>query len=271
MTNCSFKYPKLNDDKWLYQKYIVEQCSTVDIAKLAGAKTANSARQALIRCNISIRSIGDGLRCNREDYFVVNREVIEGCLLGDGYLVKWNKNSEKSYPYFAKRNKYYDHIRYDAQMLFTKSWEQRVKENNEISLGKKQVVFSLRSLSNNMLAPFYKRWYPKWNDYKKVIPEDVEVTPTLLLHWFLDDGSSYQRRKKSKIRQVLITFCTECFSKDNQMMIIEKIKKRYSLNFALKKVNYGTRYQMVLPQSQASLFYDTIGNCPVPSMEYKWK
>ena len=264
------KYCLLNDKNWLYQKYIKEKKSTVKICKLVGAKTANSVRQYLLKYNIPVRTIGDGLR-KKNDNLTINQSVIEGCLLGDGYLKKWNKDNVQSYPYFAKRNKYYDHIKFVAQMLFKEKWSERVKECNETSLGKKQTVFALRSLSNKILQPYYEKWYPKWNNYKKVIPEDIEITSELLLHWFLDDGNSYQRRKDSKTKQIMITLCTECFTKNNQEMIQIKIEDRLKLSFKFKKVNYGTGWRLYLPQSQAQLFYNVIGACPVSSMEYKWK
>jgi len=266
------KYSLLDNKKWLYEKYVQENLGTIDICKLAGAKSPNSVRQSLIKYSIPLRSIGDGLRSNRQDDgFIINKEVIEGCLLGDGFLYKWNKKSDTSTPYFAKRNKYYDHVKYVSEILFGDKWEDRIKENNEKSLDKRHVVFTLRSLSNKRLQSYYKRWYPEWNDYKKVIPEDIEITPNLLLHWFLDDGNSYQRRKDSTVKQVIITLCSECFSEDNQQMIVDKVKDKFELKCKLKKVNYGTGYQIVINQSQVPLFYDIIGLCPVPSMQYKWK
>jgi hypothetical protein len=266
------KYPLLDNKEWLYSKYIQEYLGFRAICKLVGAQSTNSVRQSLIKHSIPIRTIGDGIRINRvDDGFIINKEVIEGCLLGDGFLCKWNKKNDNSFPYFAKRNKYYDHIIYVSRILFGNKWKERTKENDEKSLGKRHVVFTLRSLSNKLLQSFYKRWYPEWNNYKKVIPDDIDITPTLLLHWFLDDGNSYQRRKNSSTKQIVITLCSECFNKDDQQMIVEKINYIFGLVCTLKKVNYGTGYQIRIPQSQASLFYDIIGPCPVPSMKYKWK
>lgn len=269
MNNKSYKYPLLNDKEWLFQKYMKEGLGTRKMCKLAGAKTANSVRQALIRHSIPVRTIGDGLRHNNSDGIVINQSVIDGCLLGDGFLFKWNKSSDNSFPYFSKRNKYYDHIKYVSEILFGDRWEERVKENNEKSLGKRQIIFTLRSLSNKKLLPFYTRWYPEWNNCKKIIPEDIEITSDLLLHWFLDDGSSYLRKRKT--RQVVITLCSECFSKDNQEIIIEKANSKFDLSMRLNKANSGIGYRIVIPQSKVDNFYNIIGDCPVSSMEYKWK
>jgi len=162
------KYPLLNDKEWLFKKYIEENLSTEKICSLVGAKAPNSVRQHLIKHSIPVRSIGDGLRANREtDGLIIDEEVINGCLLGDGFLCKWNKKSNNSYPYFAKRNKYYDHVKYVSRILFGEKWEKRVKENDEKSLGKRHIIFTLRSLSNEKLQCYYEKWYPGWNNYKK--------------------------------------------------------------------------------------------------------
>ncbi|KKM21887.1 hypothetical protein LCGC14_1630980, partial [marine sediment metagenome] len=80
----SFKYDILNDKDYLFQKYIVEGLSTEDIALLAGAKTPNSARQALLRFGIVVRNGREGQVYKREgDGFSLNKEtqqIIEGGL-----------------------------------------------------------------------------------------------------------------------------------------------------------------------------------------------
>jgi len=87
----------------------------------------------------------------------------------------------------------------------------------------------------------------------------------------MDDGSSYQRRKSNKTKQITITLCTECFTKENQQMLVDKINKEYGFKCTVVVSNDGTGWRIRLPQSQTALFYDIIGKCPVPSMEYKWK
>jgi len=265
----SYKYPQLNDKDWLHQKYVVEQLSTVKIGELVGAKRANSVRQALIRQGIPVRSVSDGLTCNREnDFFVLNQEVIEGCLLGDGFLRAHNPDSDNSYPYFSKRNINYDHIAYVAKNVFSKNWKQRVRENNEKFEARRYVIFSLRSYSHKELKPLFNRWYI---DGTKIVPEDIDLTPTVLLHWFMDDGNSYQRRKESKTKQVDITFCCESFSKSEQIVLCDKLKDGYGIDSSIRKCQWGSGWRIHLSQNPTKIFYDVIGKCPVKSMEYKWK
>jgi len=39
----------------------------------------------------------------------------------------------------------------------------------------------------------------------------------------------------------------------------------------VRKANSGTGWRIYIPQSQVEMFYEIIGDCPVSSMEYKWK
>jgi len=279
----SFKYDMLNNKEWLIQKYITEKLSTIEIMKLVGAKTANSVRQSLIRYDIDVRNVSDGLTCDREeDGFVMNIPVIEGSLLGDAGLQIWNRKSDISNPYFYKKNIGRDHIKYVYNHIFNKNI---IKIKKNISVPDKKwgykkdfyINYSIRSLSHEELKPLYQKWYPEWNNYKKIIPEDVDISPVSLLNWFMDDGTSYQRRKNSSTKQILITLCTDSFPIENQQMIVEKINKEYGKICKVFPYNYkykGTycrSHRIRIYQSQISLFYDIIGPCPVPSMEYKWK
>lgn len=266
------KYPLLNDRDWLHTKYVTEKLSTKKIAKLVGAKSPNSVRQALIKFNIPVRGIPDGYYTTRkDDGFVINHDVIEGCLLGDACLTIWNKKSKNSSPCFCKGNIHLEHIEYVAKELFPYTWNQRIDMELREKLGKKD-LYLLRSFTHQALKPYFERWYPLSKEYTKHVPEDLLLTPTVLLHWFLDDGNSYQRRKTSKTKQVVITFCTESFPKTNQEMLQAKLFETFGLKVRLAKQSVGGyNYRLVLIQSQASYFYDLIGPSPIQCMRYKWK
>lgn len=278
MANYSYKYPKLNDRDWLYEQYMEKGLGTRDIAKLAGAKTPNSARQALKRYGIDVRTISDGLTYGREhDGFIFNdhtKEIIDGCLLGDGSLRSWNVESENSFPFFHKKNIGYDHILYVAKQIFNFEPENRIEE--EYSNGFR--CFKIRTLSHKELKDIQKIWYPKSNLYKKEVPESINITSEVLLHWFMDDGSSYLRKRNDyksdwnkPNKQIVIIMCTESFNRDNQEMLAEKIRNKFEINFTVGKCGFGTGWRMFLSQSQVESFYEILGKCPVKSMEYKWK
>lgn len=271
MSNYSYKYPLLNDKEWLYQKYINEKLSTEQILKLVGCKTANSVRQSLIRFDIEVRTRTVGLTCNRvNDGFNFNQEVIYGCLLGDGGLSKWNKFSDESNPFFRKRNKFKDHIEHIANLLglnensISYEYVKSSKSNTMCD------VYTLKSASYKELLPIYKKWYPESNDFKKIVPNDIIITPTVLLHWFMDDGCTWYRKDR-KNTPIVGSFSSESFTKEENMMLIEKIKDSTGLLLTPQKCNSGTESRISIPTSQIKAFFEVIGNCPVNSLEYKWK
>jgi len=266
------KYNKLNDKKWLHQKYVIEGKGTNRIANIVGCKAANSVRQALIRHNISVRNISNGLTYNRKDDFLLSDvalQIIIGSLLGDGFLRKHNKYSDNSYPYFAKRNKFKDHVEYVAQNIFTDHFNKYISVDININFGKRLVYHIIRTHVQKSLLDLYKRWYPENNYFKKIVPKDIELTPIVLLNWFMDDGNSYRRKRKT--RQIIITFCAESFTSQDQLWLIDEMQNKYGISCSLRNVKFGTGCRIEIKQSYADIFYDIIGKCPVPSMKYKWK
>jgi hypothetical protein len=253
---------------------------TNKIVSLAGAKTCNSVRQALIKFGIDVRSIGSGLTCNREsDGFVFNnltKQVIEGGLLGDASLRTWQKGSLNANAFFCRRNKNYDHVLYVAKQIFSSEEDAKLRVNESIEkcswdATKPYSVFSLRTLSHKELNQLYSEWYPKSNNYNKTIPLNFNITKQSLLHWFMDDGSSYQRRKESETKQVCITMCSESFNKEEQQRLVDNMHREFGLRARVGTYSDGTGWRIYFPQSQTNMFFSIVGDCPVPSMEYKWK
>jgi len=277
----SLKYPQLNDLEWVRHEYISLEQSLNQIAKKCNAPF-NSVRQALIRAGVRLRTKGNGQRLfrNQNDYLIFNKPVIEGCLLGDGSMTSHSR-SDDSAPVFRKTNIGYDHVLFVASQIFSQNAETRIKEskNKGFEGYTSQPIFHLRTLTHPEMMPMYRAWYPPENDYIKVIPESIEITPDLLLHWFMDDGYSYYFNKKSgkKIyRYLRVMFCTQSFQKEELEMLCKKIKQATGLVMTLRfhqkngEVS-GTGYELALSQKQIIDFFDIIGPCPVSSLSYKWK
>lgn len=274
-------YDSLNDEKWLRQKYEIEGLSTKEIATLIGAKTPNSVRQALIRKKIEIRTISDGLTFKRrmkdDGDFICNIDVVVGCLLGDAGLNCYNRHSNLSYPYFYKKNKYYDHVTYVTNLLFKDGGKCRIKEYCRANDDKTFKCFTFKSFCNKDLLQIYRDWYPESNNYVKLVPKNIEINETVLLHWFMDDGSASYRKRDGKItNQVVLVFCSESFSKDDQQWLCDRINEKFDFGARViktrcRKKQCGTGWRIRIPQSKVNKFFEVIGPCPVASMQYKWK
>ena len=195
------KYELLDNKEWLQKQYVNNKLSTLKIANLVGARSGNSVRQALIRHNIPVRNRSDGQTVSSDDdFFIMNYPIFFGSLLGDGSLKVHNKHSDASYPHFHKKNITYDHVYYVASHLFAKNAKSRISLGGNYVREKWCSYYILRTLAHKDLLPVYNTWYPASNNYKKLIPEDVVISSELLLHMFLDDGSSSIRRKHSKTK-----------------------------------------------------------------------
>lgn len=278
------RFTELNDKQWLEQKYEKDGLSTVEIAKLVGAKSGNSTRQALVKFGFKLRNLREGQVYGREDFIIDNREVIDGSLLGDCSLQIFNKKSIYCAPYITKKNKYLDHVEYFGGLVSKETplnitREERLLNVENPKWRKFHTSYSFRTRSSERLTPYFNRWYPENNGFKKVVPSDLVVTPTVLLHWFLDDGfSSIRNRNKeyeklgfvSRKKQIRVEFCSESFSETENLNLVNQIEK-LGIGCYLTQSSAGTGCRIKINQSETDDFFKLIGPCPVPSLEYKWK
>lgn len=263
-------YPELNDEAWLREQYLTKRLSAKQIGKLVGVKTSNSVRQALKKYQIPVRTLESSLYdFKADDGFVLNMPVLTGCLLGDGFMKVYNRQSNTSYPSFRKKNKHLDHIQFVASRLFSGSFEDRLGECWTTLNGKRFMTHTVTSQSRKDLLPLFRSWYPESNQFKKLVPRDIDINPEALLHWFLDDGSSYMRTRG--YREIVIRLSSEGFSRSDNEFLAEYLNARYGFKFGVEMYSRKKVPRLKLPQSQADLFYEVIGACPVPSMQYKWK
>ena len=277
---------ELENKEWLSVKYVEEKLSLSKIGKILNTNHCN-VRSALVRHEIPLRTHSQGQKTRYEqdgcnDYFIFKKNVIEGCLLGDGGLVKSNKNNENSFAVFRKKNIGYDHILHVANLIFSEQADKRISQTQYdddkfvFSKYKPKTTFRFATLAHKKLNDLYLDWYPESNDFKKLIPDSLKIDETVLLHWFMDDGYSYWANAKGKYKYLRIQFATQCFTKDSIDKLSSKIKDSLGLKINPRyhqrhgKIK-GYGYFMELSQSQNHDFFDLIGPCPVPSMAYKWK
>lgn len=276
-------YRLLNDAYEMHRLYVDEKKSTVEISKLAGAKSCNSARQSLIRNRIVVRNYREAQIHSRADEgFLCIQAVIDGGLLGDAGLHIHRKDSDLCAPSYCRVNKHREHVLWVAKQVVSNFVDDHISIERYHRDGKELVYHYFSTQTHDSLKPFLDRWYPRDNPYDsckhytKVIPEDVAISPLSLLHCFLDDGTTYRRRPESKTKQVYAQLCLQGFTRENLEMFCQKVKREYGHSFNIKTRPCYTGYGYLLEISQGSYqtFLDIIGPCPevlVSCMGYKWK
>jgi len=198
-------------------------------------------------------------------------EIINGTLLGDSSIKFDNFNYKKynkkyfSYKIVAKDRKFLEWI----EMLFKKfkihnCWISR--DNN-----KNSAIFALWFYINKYpeFLSLREKWYiERLNKHaQKIIPRDLELTPTVLLHWYLGDGSLI-RRKNDKNIVPFIVLATNTFSKEDINFLIQKLKEldlkfypvKYKSGFTKKECGYCL-YSNTQDETPFN-FFKLIGDCP---------
>jgi hypothetical protein len=116
-------------------------------------------------------------------------EIIKGTLLGDS-SVRVYQNKYYYYSLTAKSKEFLE-------------WVSKIFETFKIptyfSFNEVSEVFSLGFYINarniDELMKLREKWYTKVNGKTiKIVPKDLELTPTTLLFWYLGDGSLVRRR-----------------------------------------------------------------------------
>ena len=241
---------------WLSQKYLEEELSISQIAKLY-----NYDRTVIYywlkKLNILIRSKSEahhlvrGNHCNLSDEA---RQWIDGELLGDGSLRSQSKYSAN----FVYTSKHLEYIQYISDTLKSFGIEQAGKIHKKKDKKWNNYSYCYDSLCYAELLPIKKRWYPEG---KKNIPRDLKLTPLTLRQEMIGDGCLVH---KKRCRPYII-LCTCGFPiSDVEWLVIQLIKLGFK---AIRQVGNN---MIGISTYSTKAFLDYIGVCPVQCYRYKW-
>jgi len=276
-------YEKLNDKKWLRNKYIKEKLSTLEIASIIGCNCA-LIRKNLMRHKISVRnrSTGHTYKDPGRDGFRLNKKtesIIIGGLLGDAHV---GINKDYGNPSYSKSSEHKEYIEYECKILFGDKGKNRVytgrrKLTDKSFKNSKEVYYFLTTKRHSILMPFFKDWYEKrGKKYVKIIPKTFEISKVALLTWFMDDGYSYVVKSKNYRPQIRVYLCTQCFQYEEIERLSSYLRDHFELHFYTRfhkreKITCGSGYELELSLKDVDNFFKIIGPCPVKCFQYKWK
>jgi len=223
--------------------------------------SASKIRKILISSNIDMRSSRDGLRLRKENSMPLNAEMmerIEGELLGDGCLIRRNyqskfsfTNSKKEYTFwlaelFVKSGIDLTGSGAYKDVYFHKNWD------------KWYTRYNFSTLCSIQFKDLETKWY---KERKKMVPEDLIISPNLVLHWFLGDGSLP--------RQEYAIFCTDGFSLEEVSILSEKLNE--AINIKSSVMPYGKYHRLFVPKTSVPKLLEYVGKPPICALAYKWK
>ena len=193
--------------------------------------------------------------CYNEDNTVgsltqVQRSVIIGSLLGDGYLrvVPGRSNAllEVNHSFAAKE--YVDWKYATLKNLCRSGPKSRIGKGNRIA-------YRFTTRQSEELSTLYKSFY---RDRRKLIPSELMLDPIMLAVWFMDDGS------KCRDRDVYLD--TQQFCSEDQKRCVALLE-----NLGIESsLNRDKRYQRIrIKKSSLPKFWGIISPYIIPSMKYK--
>ena len=115
----------------------------------------------------------------------------------------------------------------------------------------------------------YRKWYILETG-KKIVPKDLRLTPTILLHWFIGDGSVM----RYGVKGTGIALFTLNFSKEDVQFLAERLELDLKIPFKIRKVlkksNTLITYWILVIYSKDNInkFYSVINQADQDSLKY---
>lgn len=259
----------------LNKLYIVEGLSSFKISEIYGVQD-RTIRNYVRKYNLS-RTQSEALMMHHNGIVAqpniseYEKEILIGELLGDGSL---KMDCKGSLPYYRHSSKYSSYLEWLASVLPSFKWSE-ISTTTHKTLSKKNgefvISYGVRSQCHPGLAELQKMFYDENN--MKHIPSDLKITPTILRHWFLGDGtagyfSTGIRKGKQRTSWQMTIYACAYSRKELEGIIIPQLE---SLNIKCSVTMKPGRHRMRISSESFDTFYQYIGKCPVECYKYKWK
>jgi len=266
----------------LNRLYLVEGKSTNEIAKIYGMKSHKTVSSYMKKFGIPMRSKTDGLMVKHNGIDPqppitdMEKEIIIGEVLGDGNLTIWKKTNGGT-PCYRHSSQFKKYLEWLVTIFPSLTWAEITKtiHSQKKKDGTNVESYNLRSLCHPDLISLYRDFYyinEKGKQVKKV-PKNLVITPTILRHYFLGDGTaglfSAGRDRKGKKKfcwQMSISAC-DYTKKEIEEILIPQLK---NLGIIATLTHKKKKYRIRLSSRSFDRFYEIIGPCPVDCYSYKW-
>lgn len=179
--------------------------------------------------------------CNLQ---VIEKEVLDGLLLGDGCLSERSRISARLTFGFKFKETVEDIYENLPSLKFSPSWQ----SNTTNCWHSKSIMYHDLLFENN-------RWYVNG---KKIVPSDVLITPISCYWWFIGDGYIIEKN---------VYLCTDCFTNEEVDFLVSKLN---DLEFVCKKTSTN-RIRFFKKDSINFLNWLKAHNKIHTQYQYKWE
>jgi hypothetical protein len=179
-------------------------------------------------------------------YTQYQKEVLIGCILGDGYLSKRGNSVNGNLSHSVKQKEYLLHKKEIFSNCSGVLYEYEKDKRHE---------FSFRLKSNNYLKTIYDKYYTDKIKYLNPVILD-ELTDVSLAFWYMDDGWL----KSGKYYYI----ATHCFTQEDLELLKTTLKTKFDLDINIFKDN-----SISIKATSSNKFYNLISPHIIPILQYK--
>lgn len=153
------------------------------------------------------------MKTNLDDFMI-------GLMLGDGHLRAITNSNQNSRLVISCQIKNKDIIDLIGRVLKSNGFTFNTRKSSRFDKRTKKTYESI-TLESHVSTYFTKlrnMWYN--NEGKKIIPDEIKLSPLALSVWFMGDGHSRWIKGNKKVQ---VKFCTDCFTEKEVKILLEKI------------------------------------------------
>lgn len=210
------------------------------------------------------------------------KSYLDGLMLSDGCITKGKKHRDYGYSQDCKYKEWLELINFDFICNNIETKLSDIKPRS--SCYGKNITYKLRSNISQFFTEQHKRWYVKeynyideypktrwhfdeeiqeWFSWRKIIPEDIALTPECILNLYLGDGSITKRNGNG----FQIQLATDGFL-INEVEYLLSLLNECVVNYAYigKHSNNYTIY--IGERAEVNTFFEYINTLSIPSCYY---
>jgi len=210
--------------------------------------------------------------CDFPSFTDLQREIITGLLMGDGYISTANKN-----PHIQAKMISPNYLEYIADEFGVLGSEVSLKHTAaESAKHNRDSGFSPNAEAENysdlyvwcsMSHPELQEFADWYSSGKKVWPEDIQLTPTVLKHWYCGDGCWDNSGSNNYIQ---ISMANEKDNTDKVDQMFRSVRLPTPNNYNISERKDGSKIcDALFTVEQSKELWEYMGE-PLPDFEYKW-
>jgi len=215
--------------------------------------TGDALKKAIIRNDLTSEELfsdkGDSL--NR--FTDIQKQLIYGSLLGDGYLSNSHSNCNLIFEHGIKQKLY---VEYKFQILknFIQDKGVHTQDRFDERTQKTYTSVSVNTIQSKIFSDLHHLFY----NPLKYINSDIlySLDPRGLAFWFMDDGYKYNNYS--------LVICTESFTQEDTDLIILYFKEKWDITCGKLKDN-----RIIFRKNEAFKFQSLISLHVLPMFHYK--